>query len=56
MKEDYNIIAYNVVRAIKERKVAGKEGVLDIMKRISSNLSKEKSSKGKRHSQCKTTS
>ena len=34
----------------------GKEGVLDIMRTISSNLHKDKSSKGKRHSQCKTTS
>ena len=34
----------------------GKEGVLDIMRTISSNLHKDKSSKGRHHSQCKTTS
>ena len=54
-KGEYNVIAYNVVRAIKEKKISGKEGVLDIIKTISSNLKKEKSSRGKRHSHCKTT-
>ena len=54
-KGTYNAIAYNVIRAVKESRVEGKEGVLDMIETISENLMKEKSSKGMRHKQCSTT-
>ena len=52
-KSNFGEIACNIAKTIRKNKIAGKEGVLDIMKTISSNLSKN--SKGKRYSKCTTT-
>ena len=52
-KGNFGEIACNIATTIRKNKITGKEGVLDIMKIISSNLSKN--SKGKRYSNCTTT-
>ena len=52
-KGNFGEIACNIATTIRKNKITGKEGVLDIMKTISSNLSKN--SKGKRYSNCTTT-
>ena len=54
-KGSYNEIAYNLYRSVKENKTSGREGVLDLLRTVSRNLLKEKTSKGKRYSSCKTT-
>ena len=54
-KGGYNEIAYNLYRSVKENKTSGREGVLDLLRTVSRNLLKEKTSKGKRYSSCKTT-
>lgn len=52
-KGNFGEIACSIAKTIRKNKIAGKEGVLDIMKTISSNLSKNY--KGKRYSNCTTT-
>ena len=54
-KGGYNEIAHNLYRSVKENKTSGREGVLDLLRTVSRNLLKEKTSKGKRYSSCKTT-
>ena len=46
-KGSYNIIAYNVIKAleVKKEQLSRREGVLDMLKTISNNLRKEHSSK-----------
>ena len=40
---------------MKENRTSGREGVLDLLRTVSRNLLKEKTSKGKRYGSCKTT-
>ena len=54
-KGNFGEIACNVSKAVREKKLAGKEGVLDLLKTISNNLPKDDGSRGKRYKNCETT-
>lgn len=55
-KGNFGEIACNVAKAVREKKLAGKEGVLDLLKTISTNLPRDEGSRGKRYKNCRTTS
>ena len=41
-KGGYNEIAYNLYRSVKENKTSGREGVLDLLRTVSRNLSRKR--------------